>query len=60
MLSAEIAECYRRASQARTCAKQARGPAVREDFLDMERCWLLLAHSYEFLERVYTSLVLAR
>ena len=51
-LKTEIAECYQRAlalSGART------NPAIwrlSQDFLDMERRWTQLAHSYEFAERL--------
>jgi hypothetical protein len=51
-LSGEIAECYRRASESRDRAKLANDSALRQDFLDMERRWILLAHSYEFSERI--------
>ena len=50
-LSAEIAECYRRASESRDRAKLAQEPALRH-FQDMERRWIFLAHSYEFSERI--------
>jgi hypothetical protein len=42
-LTDEIAECYR---HAREC------PATKEDFFNMERRWLSLAHNYEFAERL--------
>ena len=38
--------CYRLAAEARDCAKQAREPALKEAFLEVERCWLNLARSY--------------
>lgn len=51
-LSEEIAECYRHAED---CAERAKGehdPALREDWLDMEKRWLCLARSYELTERI--------
>jgi hypothetical protein len=51
-LSAEIAECHRHASDARDRAKIAGDEATIQDFLDVERRWLSLAHSYEFAERL--------
>jgi hypothetical protein len=48
----EIQECYQ---LARECAEKAKAevdPQRRQDFLDMERRWLFLAHSYEFTERL--------
>jgi hypothetical protein len=37
--------------QARERAKTA-DPPTKQDFLDMERRWASLAHSYEFAERL--------
>jgi hypothetical protein len=51
-LSAQICECLRHAED---CARQAAAqscPKLKEDFLDMERRWLLLARSYEFTEQL--------
>ncbi len=51
-LSAQIRECLRHADD---CARQAAAqncPKLKEDFLDMERRWLLLARSYEFTEQL--------
>ena len=48
----EIEECY---ELARGCAEKAKAEADaqrRQEFLDMERRWLFLAHSYEFTERL--------
>jgi hypothetical protein len=50
-LTGEIAECYRHASEARERANAA-DAASQEDFHDMERRWLSLAHSYELAERI--------
>jgi hypothetical protein len=51
-LSEEIAECYRRAGEARDRANELRDPACRQDLLDMERRWIVLAHGYELTERI--------
>ena len=50
--SEEIAECYRRAAEARERAMHAHDPALKQDFLDMERRWMSLAHSYDFTHRL--------
>jgi hypothetical protein len=52
LLSKEIAECYRRAGDARDRAERECDIIVKQDFLDMEQRWLSLAHSYEFTERL--------
>jgi hypothetical protein len=41
--SKEIGECYRLAAEARENASAAADPVIRQDFLDIERRWLLLA-----------------
>ena len=51
-LTEEIAECYAHASHCRERAKAAVDLSIKRDFLDMERRWLALAHSYEFAERL--------
>ena len=51
-LSEEIAECYRRAQEARQKAEEASDPSIKRDFLGLERRWMFLAHSYEFTERL--------
>ena len=51
-LSEEIAECYRRAGEARERAKEISDPALKQDFLDLEGRWLFLARSYEFTQRL--------
>jgi len=52
----KIHECYRHAEQARQKAETATDSYTRNDFLDLERRWLSLAHSYEFSERlIYPS-----
>ena len=51
-LSEEIRLCYERAAEAKERADETLDPEVKIDFLKMERRWLLLAHSYEFGERL--------
>jgi hypothetical protein len=51
-LTKEIAECYEHASNSRQRAMQACDAVTKQDFLDMERRWLSLAHSYELAERM--------
>jgi hypothetical protein len=49
-LSKDIRECYLQAEQCRRWAEIAPTQSEKADFLDMERRWLSLAHSYEFAE----------
>jgi hypothetical protein len=49
-LSDKILNCYRHAVEARQNA--AANPSTRADFLDLERRWFSLAHSYEFSEEL--------
>jgi hypothetical protein len=49
-LSDEAREWYKQAAH---CARQADAqtdPKMKQQFLELERLWLLLAHSYEFTE----------
>jgi hypothetical protein len=51
-LSKQIRECL---DHAEDCARKAAAqtdPKLKEDFLDMERRWLVLAKSYGFSERL--------
>jgi hypothetical protein len=50
MLTIEIADCYRYATDVRERAKTA-DRAAKRYFLDMEQRWLSLAHSYELVAR---------
>jgi hypothetical protein len=52
-LDSEISECYRQAAECSRGAAQSRDPLTKEDFLDMQRRWLCLAHNYEFAERLW-------
>ncbi len=49
-LSEEIRECFQRAAESKRRADETADPAAKADFLDMEKRWLFLAHSYEFAE----------
>jgi hypothetical protein len=51
-LSQEVAECHRRALEARERAAGTTDATVRSSYLDLERRWLLVAKSYEFTRRV--------
>jgi hypothetical protein len=51
-LSKEIQDCYRHAAECRQRAERTFAEKSRQDFLDMERRWLSLAHSCEFAERL--------
>jgi len=48
----QIQECYRRVDDCTHGAARARNPTEMAGFLDMRSRWLLLAQSYEFLERL--------
>ena len=48
----EISECYRLAEQEREWAELATDPRIRQDYLSVERSWLVLAGSYDFSERL--------
>ncbi len=51
-LSEVVADCYRGAREARERAEGAADQAEELDYLAMERRWLLLAQSYELVERL--------
>lgn len=51
ILSENIRDCYGRAEHCRRRAKEQSDPLLRQDFLDCERRWLLLARGYELAER---------
>jgi hypothetical protein len=51
-LSEQIRDCLQHAE---ACARQAEAqtdPNLKQNFLDTERRWLLLARSYEFTDRL--------
>jgi PAS domain-containing protein len=49
-LSDQIRECYQRAVEAKAKADATNDPALKTDFLKIERRWLVLARSYGFTE----------
>jgi hypothetical protein len=51
-LSDQIAYCYERAGESRTKAADCSSECDREEHLEIERRWLLLAGSYELSERI--------
>lgn len=51
-LSDNIRVCYRHAEHCRRRAKEQSDPLLRQDFLDCERRWLLLARGYELADRL--------
>jgi hypothetical protein len=51
-LSEEIRECLSRAEECKRLSKTALTGSAIKDYLEMERHWLSLAHSYEFAERL--------
>jgi len=51
-LSASIRDCYGHAEHCRRWANEQSDPLLRQDFLDCERRWLLLARGYELAERM--------
>ena len=53
-LTEKIHDCYRRAEHCRRKAKAQSGPVFRQDFLDCERRWLLLARGYKLARRMET------
>jgi hypothetical protein len=58
-LTHEISECHRQATEAHEHAEAAAEPMKRA-YLDLERRWLALAHSYEVVERLSDFTVEAR
>jgi hypothetical protein len=51
MLKKGIGESYRLATVAREKASATANPVIRQEFLDMEQRWLLLAHPYTISKR---------
>src|SRR5215470_6265764 len=49
-LSDQVRNCHQRAAEAKANADATSDPAVKAEFLDMERRWLTLARSYGFTE----------
>ena len=55
-VSEDIRECYDRAAEAGQRAKATANPKLKAEYLDMQRRWLRLAHSYEFSESLESFL----
>ena len=51
-LSQQVTDCHRHAREAGEQAEHAVNEAERLDYLAMERRWLLLAESYELVQRL--------
>ena len=51
-LSEQIGWCYERAADAKQRAEEIVDPVLKADFVGMEKRWLFLARSYEFVERL--------
>jgi hypothetical protein len=51
-LSEEIRGRLRYADECARKAKETNKPKLREEFLEMERRWLRLAHSYQFAKKL--------
>jgi hypothetical protein len=51
-LSEQISWCYERAADAKQRAEEIVDPVLKADFVGMEKRWLFLARSYEFVERL--------
>jgi hypothetical protein len=51
-LDSEIRECYRHAAECSRRADESQDSFTKQEFLDAEKRWLCLAHSYEFAERL--------
>jgi len=51
-LAEKVAECQRRAREARETAERASDSVTKTDYENLERRWLLLAESYELSDRV--------
>jgi hypothetical protein len=51
-VSERVRQCYRHAEEARRRAEACDSPAMRADYLDLERRWLHLAQSHELCDRI--------
>jgi hypothetical protein len=51
-LSEQIRECFAHVEECARKAAAQTDPALKQDFLDMERRWLTLAKSYELSRRL--------
>ena len=53
--SEHIRQCYRHTEECARKARQQRNSVFRQEFLDCQRRWLVLARAYELAERVEAS-----
>ncbi len=51
-LAEQVADCHRRARESRLRAEAATDPALKQDYLNLERRWMMLAESYQLSQRV--------
>jgi len=51
-LSEQIRNCFQHAEECVRKAAEQTDPQLKQDFLDLEKRWLLLARSFEFNERL--------
>jgi PAS domain-containing protein len=51
-LSEQVRACRERALDAKRGAKETAHPALKADFLELEKCWSGLARSYLFTEKI--------
>jgi hypothetical protein len=52
-LSAQIRECYRKAEDSARKAAAQTDPELKQDYLNLERRWLVLAKSYDLTGRLF-------
>ena len=60
ILSHHITACYKRAEECRRRAESTAAADIKAELLDLERSWLQLAKSYEFVETLERFLLSAR
>ena len=51
-----VSRCYVHAAICRELALRQADPLVRDDYLDLERSWLLLAESYKLAHRALNAI----
>ena len=51
-LSEQIRNCYQHADDCARKAAEQTDPQLKQDFVDLEKRWLLLARSFDFNERL--------
>src|SRR5262245_9851179 len=50
-ISEHIRDCLEHAAEANSCAQAQTDPNIKATFLDIERRWMLLVESYQFVEQ---------